>query len=432
MVQKTVLSNGIRIISLNMKGRDSIALGFMIATGGRYESDRIKGAAHFLEHILFKGSRRYSCDQIKELIEGVGGTLNAFTSEEKTCYYAKIPSAHWARCFQVLADMICAPLITGKDVDKERSVIMEEAKMYHDLPHYYVLELLEGLLWPGHPLGKTLIGTPESLSQMTPHDLRSYRQVQYVPHNIVIAACGDVDHHSLTRLSDKVMAKLADRKSPECLPVEHCARTRQTAYDVRPIEQMHLALGFLAYPEDHPDRYVLNLLNIILGGNMSSRLFNAVREKRALAYSISSSVKYLKDTGMFLVRAGVDNRKIIDALQLIRKELGRIRQAGVTLGELKRAKDYYIGQLVLGLEDTLEHMLWMADSMIGLGHLRDVNQVIRAVEKIRRTDVQRVAREVLSDRKLNLAVVGPLTDSQRAQMNGLVGLPAITTSAAGQ
>jgi len=417
MIEQTTLLNGIRIVSLKIKERDSVALGFMIGSGGRYEPDRIKGAAHFLEHILFKGSRQYSCDQIKELIEGVGGSLNAFTSEEKTCYYAKIPAPHWNMTHRVLSDMIRSPLITAKDVDKERSVIMEEAKMYHDLPHYYVLELLDGLLWPGHPLGKTLIGNKESLTAITQRELRVFSRQHYVGHNLVVAACGKIDHQALVRVTKKSLGTLSDHHRDECLPVSEKNPHSQTSYDIRPIEQMHLAMGCLAYPVAHPDRHTLNIMNIILGGNMSSRLFNEVREKRGLAYSIATSVKYLKDTGVFLVRAGVDNHKLIDAVKVIRKEFNRIRKSGITDGELKRAKDYYIGQLQLGLEDTLEHMLWLADSLMSLGYQRRLKQIVLAVRKIRKKDVQRVACEILHASNLHLAVVGPLNDAQCRQLD---------------
>ncbi len=420
MIRKSTWPNGFRVITNKMTGRESVALGFMVGTGGRYEPDRIKGAAHFLEHILFKGSRRYSCAQIKELIEGVGGALNAFTSEEKTCYYAKIPARHWKTAFGVLSDMVSQPLITSRDVDKERTVIMEEAKMYHDLPHYYVLELLDGLLWPGHPLGKNLIGTMESLTGMTHRALRSFRESQYVPNSMVLSACGRIDHKDLNSLAGKIFGRLADTDRPPCVPVSARGAMPRTAYDPRPIEQMHLALGFLGYPQDHPDRYVLNVMNIILGGNMSSRLFNEVREKRGLAYSIASSVKYLKDTGVIMIRAGVDNNKIVNAADLIRRECLRIGRNGITPDELKRAKDYYLGQLLLGLEDTLDHMLWIADSLISQGILRDPKEIIRAVRRIRADDVQRVAKDVLTASHLHLAVVGPLKTGQVKQLDRMV------------
>src|SRR3989338_4742148 len=190
MYKKTVLNNGVRIITHDIRDRDSIALGFWIGVGGRYEDDRIKGIAHFLEHVVFKGSKKYSGEEIKRRIEGIGGALNAFTSEEQTCFYAKIPAKHINQTFDVLADMVLHPKITAVDVGKEKTVIVEEIKMYHDLPQYFVLELLDGLIWPGHPLGKNLAGTAETVTRTAPKDLKVFHNQHYAPGNIVIAACG--------------------------------------------------------------------------------------------------------------------------------------------------------------------------------------------------------------------------------------------------
>ena len=208
MYKKTALKNGLRVITHTIKDRDSIALGFWIGVGGRYEDDHIKGAAHFLEHIVFKGSQKYSCEEIKSLIEGIGGTLNAFTSEEQTCFYARIPSKHLKQTFDVLADMVSHPKIAIKDVDKEKTVIVEEIKMYHDLPQYFVLELLDALLWPGHPLGKNLAGTPESVMGMSDKDLKRFHQHFYAPGNIVVAACGNLTHEKIVALVKKKLGGL--------------------------------------------------------------------------------------------------------------------------------------------------------------------------------------------------------------------------------
>ena len=208
MYKKTTLKNGIRIITNNIKDRDSIALGFWIGAGGRYEKDPQKGIAHFLEHIVFKGSQKYSGEEIKIRIEGVGGALNAFTSEEQTCFYAKIPAKHLEQTFNVLADMVAYPKIIPKDVKKEKTVIIEEIKMYHDLPQYQVLEALDGLLWPKHPLGKSLAGTPDTVSAITSQDLKKFHRKFYIPENIVIAACGNLNHEQIDRLATKNLSKI--------------------------------------------------------------------------------------------------------------------------------------------------------------------------------------------------------------------------------
>jgi predicted Zn-dependent peptidase len=403
-----------------MKERDSIALGLWVGVGGRYEDDRLKGAAHFLEHILFKGSRNYSCDEIKTLIEGVGGTLNAFTSEEQTCYYAKIPSQHLSQTFDVLADMVADPKIDSKDVSKEKTVIVEEIKMYHDLPQYFVLELLDALVWPGHPLGKNLAGTPETVMGMSSADLRGFHLAHYSPANIVVSACGNLRHEKIVGLVKKSFGKL--RATPRKSFVGFDAEQTQprTHFFKKDSEQAQLALGIPGFDERHKDKYVLSLLSIILGGNMSSRLFVEVREKRGLAYSISCSYKALHDTGLFLVRAGVDNQKIVEAMTLVFRELDKIKRLGVNQSEFQRAREYLLGQLLLGLEDTMDHMLWLGDSLISKDETKTLKSIIKIFEKIKKEDIKRVAKDVLNARSYNLAVVGPVTAQQEKQLAGLL------------
>ncbi len=420
MYQKTVLSNQLTVVTNPLKDRDSVSLGIWIGTGGRYESDEIKGAAHFLEHILFKGSPKYSCEQIKELIEGVGGTLNAFTTEEMTCALAKIPFRHLKRTFDILADMVLFPLIDKKDVEKERTVILEEIKMYHDLPQYYVLDLLDELIWPNHPLGKSLVGTLESIGRMSQENLLGFHQSHYFPGNMVISACGRLDHADFVNLAKRklkqavAVAKKVFLKAPDTPP------KAQAKFFRKQTEQMHLAMGVVGLPYDHPDKYALSLLNIILGGNMSSRLFDELREKQGLAYSISSSLKCLKDTGIFMIRAGVDNQKILDAIDLILKELKTIRQEGTNKDEFTRAKDYFLGQFLLGLEDTLDHMLWMGESTVTLGRVRTLKEIISEVKKVKIDDIQRVASDILRDERFNLALIGPLQEGQKKEIHAML------------
>ncbi|MDE2028231.1 MAG: insulinase family protein, partial [Candidatus Omnitrophica bacterium] len=309
----TQLPNQTRIVTQEMRGRDSIAIGIWIAAGGRYEAGDNKGVAHFLEHMAFKGSAGYSCDEIKQVVEGVGGSLNAFTAEEETCYYAKVPAAHLRRTFDVLADISFFPRLSPKDLEKERTVILEEIKMYHDLPQYYVGELLETLLWPDHPLGESLAGTPATVEKMSVGQLRSFQRAHYVPANTVIAACGAVTHEELVKQVNAKLGKLRAASGPSFIPARSSQERPGINLYFKQTEQMHLAMGYLAYETNHQDYYVMALLNIILGANMSSRLFNEVREKRGLAYSVASGTKSLDDTGVFSVRAGVDNAKVVDA-----------------------------------------------------------------------------------------------------------------------
>ena len=420
MYQKIVLPNKLRIITHPMKERESASVGLLISAGGRYENAKNKGAAHFLEHILFKGSKHYSCAEIKELIEGVGGALNAFTSEEMTGYFAKTPSKHLDRTFDILADMVFDPLINKKDVDKERTVILEEIKMYHDVPQYFVLELLDELMWPHHPLGQNLAGSFETVGGISSQDLKGFHQNYYFPGNIVVCACGAFEHKHFMNRVQKKLARFDAFKKTDFLAAQKDQSEAQVKFFRKEIEQMHLALGMLGLPVDHKDRYALSLLNVIVGANMSSRLFTEVREKRGLAYSISSSTKSLKDTGLFLIRAGVDNNKIVAALELVLKELKKICLKEVSKDEFIRAKDYFLGQFLLGLEDTLDHMLWMGDSLLTWDKVRTLGEIIEEVNQVNISDIKRVANDLFREERFNLALVGPLTDEQEKQIRSWV------------
>lgn len=424
MYRKTKLANGIRVVTHALKQRQSVALGLWISAGGRYENDQQKGSAHFLEHMVFKGSQKYSCAEIKEKIEGVGGALNAFTADEQTCYYAKAPLPYMERALDVLADMVFFPLLQAEDVRKEKDVILEEIKMYRDLPQYLVLDLLDSLLWPNHPLGKSLIGTPESVSSVTNTGLRDFHKQYYSGQTLVVAACGDVRHKELVRLVEKKLGRVKAGAVPEFLKVKEMSRQPRVNFYRKDIEQMHVALGMPGLADEHKDKYALALLHVILGGNMSSRLFNEVREKRGLAYSISSSVKSLKDTGMFMIRAGVDNTKIVQAVDVIFGELRKIKKNGVTPGEFKRAREYYLGQVLMGLEDTLDHMLWLGEGVVSRDRCRTWVEVEREINRVKAADVHRLASSILNASSYSLAVVGPLKEEHEQKLKGLLGLAA--------
>jgi len=420
MYTKTTLPNGLRVVTHDMKDRDSIALGFWIGVGGRHEEDRVKGAAHFLEHILFKGSKKYPCEVIKTSIEGVGGTLNAFTSEEQTCFYAKIPTKYLKKTFDVLADMVVHPSIADPDIAKEKTVVVEEIKMYRDLPQYAVMELLDGLLWPDHPLGKNLAGTPETVTALSREDIKGFHKNYYIPGNIVIAACGNLDHAQITRLARERFGKLPREAQPTYLKADNSQSKPRINLFPKKIEQMHLALGIIGYDENHKERHALNLLSVILGGNMSSRLFVEIREKRGLAYSISCMARTMHDTGVFLIRAGVDNQKLIETVTVILSELDKVKRSGVTDDEFTRGRDYLLGQMLLSLEDTMEHMLWIGDTVISQNKTKTLKSLIADFQKIKKEDIRRVAREILKPGRYNLAVVGPLTDRQREELSKLL------------
>ena len=418
----TTLDNQLRIITQRLKDRDSVSVGVWFGVGGRYENSKNKGIAHFMEHMAFKGSRNYSCDQIKQLVEGVGGNLNAFTSEEETCYYAKVPRKHLIRTFDILADISFFPKIAKSDLEKERTVILEEIKMYHDLPQYYVMELLEELLWPKHPLGESLAGTHQTVSALSSSDLKAFQQRHYVPDNVVVSLCGDINSDDVVDMVSQKLGKLKGKRQDQYVSARRTQERPSGKFFTKNTEQMHLALGFLAYDTNHKDYYVLALLSIILGGNMSSRLFSEVREKRGLAYSIGSSFKSLDDTGVFMIRAGVDNRKIEDALDLIIKVLRKVTLKGVSHDELKRAKDYFSGQFLLGLEDTMDHMIWLGAGLMSRDKINTAQGVVSKIKAVSLEDIQRVAKEILNLKGLNISLIGPLDAKVEGRLKDIAGI----------
>ncbi|MBF0595115.1 MAG: insulinase family protein [Candidatus Omnitrophica bacterium] len=420
MYKKSSLANNIRVISNELKGRESVAIGIWAGVGGRFEDNVTKGAAHFLEHILFRGSLKYSCNDIKGSIEGVGGTLNAFTGEEQTCFYAKVPTKHFESTLDILSDMVFFPLIQKNDLERERSIILEEIKMYKDLPQYYVLELLDGLVWPEHPLGVSLAGTVETVGAMSQAGLRKFHRQFYAPDNVVVSLCGNFSHDEAADYLSEKLGNFRSLERPAAVPFKAVQTKSRVKFHRKQTEQMHVALGFPGLRADHQDIYALAILNIILGGNMSSRLFDEVREKRGLAYSIYSSVKSYDDTGMFMVKAGVDNKKIIEAVELILKVLRQLKRGSIKENEFVRAREYFLGQFVLGLEDTMEHMMWIGESMIERDRIRTLGEVVYRVNALTPDDIQRVAGDVLKERRLNLAVVGSLKEDQEATLRGLI------------
>lgn len=395
-----------------MPARQSLALGIWINVGGRFESEELKGISHFLEHLLFKGTKKYSCRKIKESIEGVGGGLNGFTTEELTCYLVKIPARHLELALDVLSDMVINPSLPSPEVEKEKSVILEEIKMYKDQPQSYVYELLDELLWPNQPLGTPIIGTVESVTKITRQDLNLFKQEYYTPANIVISAAGLLEFDKLTKTVRKTFSRQKKQNINTFSKVKEQQSSPQLKVFHKDTEQTHVAMGFHAFKRDHHLRHALGILHVILGANMSSRLFNELREKRGLAYEIGTLVKRYQDTGAFMVHAGIDNRKVPEALKLILKELQKCKHQQVKTDEFRRAKEFYMGQLMLALEDTLDHMLWIGETTATLDKTYSLDDIIKEVNRVKREDVEQVGERIFKKENLNLALIGPLRKSE--------------------
>lgn len=412
MYKKEKLDNGLKLVTHHMPQRQSLSLGIWIKVGGRYENVVNKGISHLLEHLLFKGSRKYSCRRIKESIEGIGGSLNGFTSEELTCYLVKIPAEYAHKALDVLSDMVINPQLPALELAKEKPVILEEIKMYKDLPQSYVHELLDELLWPEQPIGMPIIGSVESVSRASLKELALFKERHYTSSNITVAAAGRLEDDKLKNAVHFAFGGLKKQSGN----VFSLAREKQFTPALKVFnkdtEQTHLALGFHAFKRDHRLKHALGLLHIVLGANMSSRLFNELREKRGLAYRIGTQVKLFADTGAFVVQAGIDNSKVTRALPLILKELKKITLKPVKKDEFRRAKEFYIGQLKLGLEDTLDHMLWMGETAVTLDKVYSEEEIIKGVRKVAREDIEEAARCIFQQKKINLALVGPIKEKE--------------------
>lgn len=417
--RKKVLDNGLKVVAYPMAEKSSFAVGVWINTGSRNEDKKISGISHFLEHIVFKGTKSYSCTKIKETIEGVGGSFNGFTSEEVTCYLVKIPADYWKLSVDILAEMALYPLMKKSDVEKERQVILEEIKMYKDLPSSYVHEMLDSLLWPDQPLGRSVLGSDESMKAISREDLGLYKENRYTGTNITLAAAGRLDFDALTAAAENIFSSLGKGAPNRFAPAKKARNNVSFSLLHKETEQAHLAMGFPGLRRDHPLKHALGLLHVILGANSSSRLFNEIREKRGLAYEIGTQVKRLKDTGAFIVHAGVDNRKLEEAIKLILSELARIREKTVSPAELRRAKEFYTGQLMLSLEDTLDHMLWIGDPTVTLDKTFTLEEVVASVRKVTADDILEAARLVFPGRCGHCAVIGPLKGRESA-LEGLL------------
>ena len=401
------LENGIRVVAAPMPGRKSVSTGIWVGVGARHEEPRLSGVSHFLEHIVFKGTHTRSANQIKESIEGVGGSMNAFTSEEHTCFLAKVASRNFESVFDVLSDMVLNASMKETDVAKERTVIMEEIKMTQDQPSQLADENLSEILWPEHPLGRPIAGTLETVGAMSRADIQGYRDDRYRPKSITVVAAGDITVDALIRATERNF-KGGSQAAPEALSLfKRAQKAPQAKVFTKATEQTHLSLAMHAYPKEHKDEYVLDLLNVLMGGNMSSRLFNEVREERGLAYDVGSYVRRYHETGAFVVSAGVDNKKVKEAIEVIIKELAKITREPVPADELRRAKDFYLGQFELGLENSMNQMIWVGEDTLTLNRCRTPEEVQRKIEGVNAEDIRRVAEDIFINASLNLSVVGP-------------------------
>lgn len=405
----TRLPNGVSVVTAAMPQMSSVSFGLWVGAGGRYESAEVNGVAHFIEHMLFKGTRRRSAMRISQDVEGVGGYLNAFTSEEQTCFYSKALHDRVETLADVLFDMLSESRFAPADIRKEREVIREEVAMYLDQPAQHVQELINAAMWGDHPLGRPLTGTLDSLGRIGRRELLQFLGRHYVASQVVVAAAGRLEHGAIVDMARRLGGRLAAGQPVRPAAYAETPGGQRVRVQRRKIEQAQLALGLRTCSRHDLRRYALRILNIILGENMSSRLFQVLREERGLVYSVYSQPSHWDDVGDLVISAGLETDKLVPAVRLIGRELRRLRDERVPAAELQRARDYALGQLELSLENTENHMMWLGESVLNCGTVLAPSEMRRRLAAVTAADVQAVARDFFRPAGAGLALVGPRT-----------------------
>lgn len=413
MHEATTLPNGLRILSASMPHTRSVSVSFYVGAGSRYETRPVAGLSHFVEHMLFKGSStRPTAKDISEAVDRVGGILNGGTDRETTVYYVKAARPHFDLALDLLVDMLRRPIMDPTELEKERKVIIEELAMVGDSPAQQVDVLLDELLWPDQPLGWDVAGTEETVAGLPESAVHDYFANQYVPNNVVLSVAGAITHDEVVRAVTEHMGDWAGG-SPQTWhrAAPPCAGPRlNVAY--KKTEQAHISLAVHGVSNSHPDRHAVDLLSVILGEGMSSRLFMELREVRSLCYDVHSFTSHYLDTGAFSVYAGVDPKRATDAVSAILEQLALTR-AGVPEDELIKAKELTKGRLLLRMEDTRAVSGWIGAQEMLTGHVRTVDEVVNAVEAVTVDDLRRVAGDLFQTDRLAMAVVGPFRSDRR-------------------
>lgn len=385
----------------------SAALGVWVGVGGRYEPATQSGISHFIEHLLFKGTTRRTAAEISQAVEGIGGYLNAFTDEEHTCFYARARADRLATLVDVLLDMYLDLRFSPSEIIRERSVIKEEIAMYRDQPAEQIHDILNALQFPRHPLGRPVIGSRQSLDNITRANIRSFMQSHYVAGATVIAAAGAIKHDAVVELVRPLEKHLRLGRKPRFIPAPPVHPKLSIRVLKKSVEQANLALAVRACSRHSPQRFAVRLLNAILGENMSSRLFQVVRERHGLTYSIQSSASFWDDCGDVVITAGLDPSEITKTLRLIRQEMDRLSSRSPSVDEFDRARDYVLGQFDLHLESTENHMMALGESWLGFGRIIDPLETKREIMAVEPKDVRSVARDYFRPERLSLAVITP-------------------------
>ncbi len=403
------LDGGLRVVTTPLPTAQSVSVNVFVGAGSRGEGERTKGLAHFLEHMVFKGTpRRPTAIDVAEAIEGAGGVLNAYTAKELTCYWNHVPFDKLELAVDVLADMLRNSLFDPQEIERERSVVQQEIRRTQDQPGAWVGELLGQAVFGDHPLGWSTVGTEETVASLERDDFRGWVDTWYGAGNVVVSVAGNTSHEAVRELASRHLANGHRRAAPRFVgALDGSVPAQRVIADARPISQTNLALGMPALARTDPDRYTLMVLNSLLGRGMSSRLFKEVRERRGLAYSVGSSVSRHSDTGMMAVSAGVSPENLSQTVRVILGELEKLVQEPVGEEELAKSRDYTVGSFRLSLETPMALGQRAGENLLTTGEIEPIDAVVEKLRAISADDLLRVARRVLRPRRAALAVVGP-------------------------
>ncbi len=406
-IRRTVLPNGVRIVTEAMPHVRSVSAGIWISTGSRREVPEENGICHFIEHMLFKGTETRSAEQIARSVDSIGGNLDAFTSKELVSFNTKVLDEHLPLAFDVLSDLVLHPAFRAEDVEREKGVILEELKMDADNPEYLVHEIFSANFWKGHALGKPILGTKETVRRFDRKRVVEYYRRHYVPANFTITAAGHLTHEAIVDLVRQRFEELPPRPAdqPDPMPATHASIAVRNK---KALEQVHLCLGVPSYPLSHEDRFSAYILNTLLGGGMSSRLFQNIRERLGLAYSVFSELNPYRDTGCLAVYAGTSVESARKVIGCIMDEFCRLKREPVGEEELQRAKDYMKGSLMLSLESTNSRMANLARQEMYFGRFFSLDELVDSIDRVSTGDVQRISRVFFDSRQIALTVLGRL------------------------
>ena len=421
MIKKKVLKNGLRVVAVPMKGAKSVTVLILVGTGSKYETKDINGISHFLEHMFFKGTKkRPNTLKISETLDMIGGQYNAFTSKEVTGFWAKVDKKNTDIALDWIADMFLNSKFEAQEIEKEKGVVIEELNMYLDMPNAYVAELFDDLLYRDQPAGWRIVGEKEHILNFTREKMVEYYKTHYSTQNTIICVAGDVNAKQIEGKINTYFGKIKHTEASGKVATKEIQVKPEVLIHYKKTDQTHFCLGVRAYDMFDPKKYALNLLSIILGGNMSSRLFISVRERNSLAYYIHTSLEITTDTGYLVTQAGIKNESLEKAIGLVLQEYQDLKNKKITPRELKKAKDYLRGTMSLSLDATDAQASFWATQEVMEGSMLSPEQKLKLIDKVSVSDINKVAQEIFKPEKLNLSVIGPIEEAEKSKLEALL------------